>query len=178
MTAIAARRAGPGPVRRMAAALPAAGWGAMPGQPMPGRACRLHAAFARRFRRRPGAGTYGFIVRHLVLEEAGPAGSCLIPRYVAPLGTRANRGLSGSGRCGARGLGAGGRGRPQLTVVRGGGSVAEGTADLSMVDGHAAGSSIAGAAGSTAASPGGMIVPGQTAAQSREQLSAQQSIPS
>jgi hypothetical protein len=62
-------------------------------------------------------------------------------------------------------------------MVRGGGSVAARAADLSMEEDQAAGCSMMMPAGSATAIPGGMIGPGQTAAQFGEQFWAQQSIP-
>lgn len=63
-------------------------------------------------------------------------------------------------------------------MVRGGGSVAERVADLSAVEGQGARCSVLGPAGFMPPLPDGMMVPGQTAAQSGAQFSAQQSIPS
>lgn len=116
-----------------------------------------------------------FIDLHPVQEERGFL-PLAVPLRSTPSGARSNRGVSGSGRLHARAGSAPAALRPQMKVVRGGGSAPGGLADSSGPGVQAASGVRAGSAEAASGALGGIAVPGQTAAQLGAQLSAQQSI--
>jgi len=115
-----------------------------------------------------------FIDLHPVQEERGFL-PLAVPLRSTPSGARSNGEVSG-GRLHARAGPAPAALRPQMKVVRGGGSAPGGLADSSGPGVQAASGVRAGSAGAASGALGGMAVPGQTAAQLGAQLSAQQSI--